>query len=430
MPRKIRSIRDVAENQLCLGCGACASVQPDEIQMVDDVRAGRRPLVLHDEAGREADTSRGLAICPGVGYRHDVDPDGSISALRNTWGPVLELWEGYATHEEARFGGSSGGAATAIALHCLEEEGVAGVLHTAARRDVPYLNETVLSSRAEELLAATGSKYAPASPCDGLDKIVAADGPCVFIGKPCDVAAVSAVRRNDPALDRNLAVTVAIFCAGTPTTNGTFEMLRAMGIENPDDIVSIRYRGNGWPGEAEAVVRTPEGTDRRTLTYDESWGEVLQKHRQWRCYVCADHTGELADIAVGDPWYRDIIPGEPGRSLIVVRTERGRQILHAALRSGAIDARVVAADRLPASQPGLLKVRGAVFGRILASRLLGIPAPRFPSFPMFHVWLHDLSFRDKLRSTLGLLRRAPRKGLFRRHPVVPMEHSSPERPAA
>src|SRR5680860_629390 len=141
-----------------------------------------------------------------------------------------------------------------------------------------------------------------------------------------------------------------MFCAGTPTTRGTFEMLRSMGVDDPEQIISIRYRGNGWPGEAEAVVRTPDGTERRTLTYDESWGDVLQKHRQWRCYVCADHTGEFADIAVGDPWYRDIVEGETGRSLIVVRTERGRRILRTALEVGALHAEIVEAGRLPASQ--------------------------------------------------------------------------------
>lgn len=153
------------------------------------------------------------------------------------------------------------------------------------------------------------------------------------------------------------------------------------------------------------------------MTYEESWGEILERHRQWRCYVCADHTGEFADIAVGDPWYRELDPAEPGRSLILVRTHRGRQRMAAALASGAIVAERVPLDRVEASQPGLLQVRGSVWGRIVASRLLGIPAPRYRGLPMFHVWLRRLSLVEKLRSTLGLLRRIKRKGLRRRHPV-------------
>ena len=43
-----------------------------------------------------------------------------------------------------------------------------------------------------------------------------APAPCVFIGKPCDVAAVENVRRLRPALDEKVGLTIAIFCAGTP----------------------------------------------------------------------------------------------------------------------------------------------------------------------------------------------------------------------
>ena len=114
---------------------------------------------------------------------------------------------------------------------------------------------------------------------------------------------------------------------------GTVEMLRVMGVPRVEDVVDVRYRGNGWPGHATATLR--DGST-RTLTYDESWGRILQRHRPWRCHVCADHTGEFADIAVGDPWYRVPQPDDPGRSLVLARTERGRALVAAALEAGAL----------------------------------------------------------------------------------------------
>ena len=106
-----------------------------------------------------------------------------------------------------------------------------------------------------------------------------------------------------------------------------------MHIEDPSSVRSVRYRGKGWPGNAEAVAELPEGRVERSLTYRQAWDEVLQKHRQWRCYVCLDHTGEFADISVGDPWYRPIAEGEAGRSLVLVRTERGRAVLRRAMEA-------------------------------------------------------------------------------------------------
>ena len=156
----LRSIRDVAEKHLCTGCGACAYLAPDAVRMVDDLDAGRRPVVADGAHPRGA---RGL---PGPGLQHDYDPDqpGLVTELEQFWGPVLELWEGYAADDEVRYKGSSGGAATALAAFAVEEAGFAGVLHIDAREDVPWLNRTRLSTRRDELVAATGSRYAPASP--------------------------------------------------------------------------------------------------------------------------------------------------------------------------------------------------------------------------------------------------------------------------
>lgn len=422
MGPSIRGIRDVAEKHLCLGCGACAFAQPDDIRMVDDLTQGRRPLVLLRADGREPDTSEALAACPGIALSHPDELGGGIDPeLADGWGPVLEVWEGYAADPQVRFAASSGGAATALALHGIERGGMHGVLHIRARQDVCYLNETVLSRTRAELVSATGSRYAPASPCDRLDLVTGAPGPCVFIGKPCDVAAVARLRRSRPELDQRLGLTIAIFCAGTPSTHGTLEMLRVMGVDDPTTLLSVRYRGNGWPGKAEARVRNGSGEATHTLTYQESWGRVLQRHRQWRCYVCPDHTGEFADIAVGDPWYRDIPPDEPGRSLVVVRTERGRRLLREALRSGALTLERVDHGLLPASQPNLLDTRGGTWGRIVTTRLLGVATPRYRNLPMFETWWRRLGPKQKAQSVYGTAKRVITKRLYRRQPVVPLD---------
>jgi coenzyme F420 hydrogenase subunit beta len=410
---KLQSIADVAASQMCCGCGVCAYASPEAIEMVDDLDQGRRPLV-REGASPNAEA---LAACPGVGLTRPSEPAAPdrIDELLPAWGPVLEVLEGYATDSEIRFAGSSGGALTAIALFCLEQSGFRGVLHIAARKDHPFLNHTVLSTHRSELLAATGSRYAPASPCDGLKQIEDAGGPCVFIGKPCDVAGARMISEHRPGLAQNLGLTLGFFCAGTPTTRGTLEMIRAMGIDDVSTVRSVRYRGRGWPGKATVTDR---GTGEHTLSYEQSWGEILQKHRQWRCHVCADHTGELADLAFGDPWHRPIAEGEPGRSLILVRTERGRRILHAAIAAGYLTARRADPSILPRSQPNLLKTRGAVWGRIQMLKLLGAAAPKFRGMPMFRIWRSELSLKEKAQSLYGTLKRVFSRKLRRRAEIA------------
>jgi len=422
MQLPVLDIREVAERQLCCGCGACAAVSPESIRMVDDERFGRRPLVSGPATPASARTA--LAVCPGVALEHTFDRrDPALNRdLLSAWGPVYGVWEGHAGDRAIRWGGSSGGAASALALHALEAGGMHAVLHTGARADRPYLNETVLSRTREELLERTGSRYAPASPCDGLGLVESAPGPCVVIGKPCDIAATAKARRLRPELDRRIGLTIAFFCAGTPSTAGTLALLRKVGVGDPDSVTALRFRGNGWPGRWTARWTDASGAEREaSLTYDESWG-FLQRYRQWRCTICPDHSGEFADVAVGDPWHRQVQEGEPGSSLIVARTPRGREAILAAAEAGYLTLEREDATLLPRSQPNLLSTRGRLWGQMLALRLLGVPRPVYRGFDLFRWWL-GLPLKKKLQSTLGTARRVRSRGLRRRTPVAATEHA-------
>lgn len=414
---KIKTIEDVAARHLCAGCGACAYIAPASYEMVDDLDHGRRPIRIGPGSPSSDEEDAALSVCPGVDLTHceETLPPNLLPELRAGWGPVIEVWEGHASDADVRFSGSSGGAATALCLFGVEEASLAGALHIAARPDAPILNHTVLSRTREQLLRGTGSRYAPASPCDGLSLIEEAAGPCIMVGKPCDIAAAQKARRIRPDLDRNLAITVGIFCAGAPSTRGTLAMLQRLEVGAVETVKEVRYRGNGWPGRATVTTgENGNGLRERSLSYHESWGDVLQRFRPWRCRICPDHTGEFADISVGDPWYRTPAPGEMGSSLVVVRTERGRRFLERAVASGLLTLEKVKPDLLPRSQPNLLGGRGAVWGRIWAMRLTGFPTPRFRGMPMFRFWWRELSLGEKIQSFAGTVRRILMRGMHKR----------------
>ncbi len=409
---RIDSIDDVVRGQLCTGCGACAYLAPDDYQMVDIPDYGRRPK---SASAIHLASTEVLKVCPGVGLSHARDAaqkPGIISSLFEGWGPVLGVWEGYASDPDIRYAGSSGGAATALALFSLEGEGMGGVLHTSSRKDVPYLNETVMSKSRDELLARTGSRYAPASPAEGLAQIEAASSPCVFIGKPCDVAAVQSARQLRPSLDEKLGLVVAFFCAGVPSMQGNLALLKRNGIHDPDTVSELRYRGQGWPGLWTARFKDETGEEKMSqMTYADSW-DFLQRYRQWRCYICPDHTGEFADIAVGDPWYRKVEAGELGKSLIVARTSRGLAMLKAAEKAGYLVLEKEDPDLLPASQPNLLATRGALWARLKILRLLGAAVPRYSGFGLFRFWW-ALGLKAKIQSILGTAKRVVKKRLYK-----------------
>lgn len=394
--RPPQTIGAVVDAHLCTGCGACAYLRPDALQMADIPQVGRRPLpIVEVNGGVRGDA---LTACPGRQLEHAPGAlDGA--PFRGEWGPVLALYECWSTDPELRHRGSSGGVVSGLAGHAVTSGRAVGVLQIQASKGNPLYNETVLNRTYQQIVSAAGSRYAPASPCERLDLVEDAEGPCVVIGKPCDIAAVRTAMDLRPALAANVGLTIGIFCAGTPSTAATQKVIRALGVE-PGEVTSVNYRGEGWPGRFRVV--TGDG-ERASTTYEESWGS-LTKHRQWRCLICPDHTGEFADLGIGDPWYRPVRDGDPGRSLVVVRTERGRAALAAALAEGALQGHELPLQRLPESQPNLGSTRGAVWGRLLTMRVLGLPSPRFRGMPSVRQWW-KLPLREKLTSTGGTWRR-------------------------
>ncbi|MDR3762507.1 MAG: Coenzyme F420 hydrogenase/dehydrogenase, beta subunit C-terminal domain [Acidobacteriota bacterium] len=408
MAHAIRSIQDVVDWRLCMGCGACQYACPHHLVRLEDiVREGLRPRVQ----GECGECRVCLDVCPGLGVQSAwTQAESSPREAARELGRPLEIWEGYAADAEIRFRASSGGALTALCLYCLEQEAMSQVLHTAADEKDPWRNRTVQSTTREELLARSGSRYAPSSPCEGLAALEEAARPGVFVGKPCDAAAVAALRKTRPALDRNLGLVLTFFCAGVPSTEGTLDLIHELG-QLKAEVSQVRYRGRGWPGGFE--LRRADGVVSARLSYRASWAK-LTSYRALRCKLCPDGMGELADVACGDAWrHQDGTGANPGMSLLLVRTERGREMVRRAVAAGYLVLRPVTDEDAAASQPSLLQKRRELYGRLAGLRALCIPVPRLEGFALRESW-RELAWTRRWRTLAGTLQRAMRNGWWRR----------------
>jgi len=403
---KINNLNDVVDWRLCVGCGACAYLYPENVQLHDFIAEGIRPAVVSNEF----EARSALQVCPAVQTAFVQKPRGlGDEAFKQDWGQVLEIWEGHATDSNIRFKGSSGGALTALATWCLEKGGMHGVLHTGPHPENPLRNQTRLSRTGSEVLAAVGSRYSPASVCDSLALVEHAPAPCVVIGKPSEIAALTNAQKLRPILQTRVGLTLSFFCAETPPTAGTLALLEKMAVR-PESVANLRYRGHGWPGHF-APTRQGEPDPCAKMTYQDSWA-FLQRFRPWSVHLWPDGSGELADISCGDPWYEKPDGVNHGSSLVVVRTERGRDILHQAMKAGYLELRQAETWKLAQSQRNLAAKKAAVWGRLLAMRSFGLPVPHFIHANLFLCWLR-LPIKEKLKSTVGTVRRIFDRKLYR-----------------
>lgn len=405
---RLKTISDVVDWGLCIGCGACAYASKDGgVRMVHLPSEGFRPVFAGDAARASGAL---LEICPGahVNSNLQVGELPKRSEADHEFGPTLEIWEGWATDPELRFRGSSGGVLSAVSLYCVEGGGFDGVVHAGMDPAVPWMNRNHLSRDREAILARAGSRYAPSAPCAALTDVPSGESH-VFVGKPCDTAAVSELCARDADLSARIGLILTFFCAGTPSTRGTLDLMTALDVQ-PERVRSVHYRGEGWPGLFR--VSSEGQLEQKTLTYKESWGR-LTSYRPLRCNLCPDGLGRVADIACGDAWDQYEDNGDPGRSLVLVRTERGRAILEGARRAGYVTLKKVGQDHVLRAQVNLLERRRALFGRLAAFRLLGVPVPDYRGFSLLRSWLR-IGPKEQFRSVLGTVRRILERGWFRK----------------
>ena len=393
------TLRKVACGRLCTGCGGCAAVAPGAIRMEYSQDGFLRP-VQANRLSKDIETKI-ATICPGIGL--EQDPAGRQD--HPLWGPITDLRTGYATDPELRHNGSSGGALSAILIYLLESGKVDQVLQTAAAPALPLGNLTVASINAKQIFAAAGSRYAPSAPLETLEQWLAGDSRAAFVGKPCDVAAMRSLAHLDPRVSKRFPVMLSFFCAGVPSLNGAQQVVEQMGAD-PNKVSTFRYRGDGWPGFAQATML--DGSVHK-MSYADSWGGILSKHVQFRCRICPDGTGGFADIVCADAWETDadgypLFEERNGVSLILSRTLEGERITQEAQQKGFLATEPFDSAGILPMQPGQKSKRRETLPRLLALKLTGKPTPKYRGFHLMRN-ARDAGLWSFTRNFLGTLRR-------------------------
>jgi coenzyme F420 hydrogenase subunit beta len=390
----------VARGDLCAGCGACAAIASEKIAMRMTPPGFLRPEQRATLSPAEEEAV--AAVCPGL--RVEMTPP--IRATEALWGPIRTCRTGHATDPALRHRASSGGVLSGLLTHLLATGAVDQVITTAADPDRPLGNRTVVAMTPETVLAAAGSRYAPSAPLAGIEAVLAGEGRAAFVGKPCDVAALRALARRDPRVEARIPYMLSFFCAGVPAEAGAEEVVRRLGAE-PAEVTAFRYRGEGWPGRAVATL-----ADGRSLgmSYADSWGSILSRHVQFRCKICADGVGALADVVCADAWDCDeagypLFAEAEGLSLVLSRTEKGEALVAAAAEAGRLTVEPLDPARIGAMQPSQAFRKRNLVPRLAALAALGRPRPDYRGFHLLALARKGRP-RIALRNFLGTLRRA------------------------
>jgi len=211
----------------------------------------------------------------------------------------------------------------------------------------------------------------------------------------------------NPTVKNKVKYTLSFMCAGVPSLEGTKKIVKDFGLKEAD-VSSLRYRGEGWPGNFTVVNTKAEKFE---MSYNDSWGNVLNRYLQFRCKICADGTGEFADITCADAWessengYPSFEERE-GKSLIITRSKQGDYLLNSAVNEGDIKLSKdeILPEHIAAMQPYQRIRKENILARIIPLFLLRISYPAYNYYLLFRVSLKANFFKLGYNS-LGMFKR-------------------------
>lgn len=305
------------EHKDCTGCGACIAICPMNcITMQPDEHGFLFPQINKEFCN---DCELCVSNCPG---NSQAVPQGQPLAVHAAWHK----------DDQVRKVSSSGGIFTALAEYVIEQ---GGVVIGAAFSDKLTLEHIIVDNK-EELARLRGSKYVQ-SRIDRdvwlrIENYLEAGVKVLFTGTPCQIAGLnnclSRIYDNLFCLD--------ILCHGVPSPLLLDKYLGYLSKVNSAEVVKVNFRdkSNGWKSYQVSARFSNQTQSSQRFVSDPYMVAFLKDYAlRESCYRCKyARTSRVGDITLADYWgvakrYPAYDKDDKGTSLLLVNTEKGRQLL-------------------------------------------------------------------------------------------------------
>lgn len=340
------NINSVLEQKMCCGCGACYSACPTKC--IDFIEG---KYVNYPTIDEERCIECGIckSICPGQMNINRLIDCKKVNLHNN----ISSIKVSYSNNDKIRVNSASGGIISELIVHLLETKQVdCGVVVTQSKNN-PLLNEVSIIKDSRDIHLSQGSRYSPASNCAILREIINNNEykKVIFIGKPCDIEALSAYENINKKLKEKIYIKLSIMCHHSPTRKGLVDLLTAKNI-NPKNVNKINFRGDGWPGSFKVVTNSNEVIK---MDYYEAWGDYLSQDENVKCMYCENPFPLEADLIVGDPWGDEYKEDKKGQSLVLIRNKLVEGIMSELEEKQKIVSTIVSYEDVQRYQKNLLK---------------------------------------------------------------------------
>ncbi|MFI3326542.1 MAG: Coenzyme F420 hydrogenase/dehydrogenase, beta subunit C-terminal domain [Clostridia bacterium] len=316
----MKSVVNITENGLCVGCGICKAICPkNAIEKVND-HGVYVPKIDMDKC---IDCGLCYKLCPGRGFEYKgYYSQNNIDMPNDLYvGNYSNIYNGKIKDDKLLLKTASGGFTTNLINFSLEKSiyNVAFLVDTYKYTDEVKTNPYY---RKEDLFNTSRSRYIPVSQENTVRYMLGnRSNKVIIVATSCCVHAILNVI-SYYKLNRENYLIIGLFCEKTMNEN-----VYNYFSEHPNckkEIENLFFKNKeagGWPGNVRLEYTDGTYTD---LPNTERM-KVKDYYMLEKCLYCLDKLNQFADISVGDNYTKDTTE-TVGSSSVIIRTEQGEKI--------------------------------------------------------------------------------------------------------
>jgi len=320
----------VIKENFCIGCGACASVNNSDFNMIQNENGQFVPIQNHNNA-IENDVNYS-SICP---FSHDSKDENQISENlfkqvngikhHKYIGYYLDLFSSYVKIGSFRENGSSGGFGTYISVKLFQNNLINKVVHVKSAVNNGLLFDYQISNTIDEIKNGGKSKYYPSELSQVVKEIENSTGDYLIFGVPCFIKAIRLLMDTNPILKARIKFCIGLVCGHMKSTYFADSLISELGV-NKNSVTKIdfrkKYENKRFTEYGVEITSTINNINQvcdkpvRELTTT-NWGYGFFKYNA--CDYCDDVLAETADLTIGDAWLPKYTKEELGTNIVIVR---------------------------------------------------------------------------------------------------------------
>jgi coenzyme F420 hydrogenase subunit beta len=340
----------VMDQGLCTGCAACVGLCPYQGFYRDQT------AIIH-----ECDRTWGRcsAYCP----RGQVDLNGLRQAMFDPrhiipeLGAVKGLYMTRASDPKLRDQAQHGGTVSTLVALALEE----GLIDTAvlAGQDKNHHSESVAVSDPSRVASLSGSKFSVSPTLAKFNELSQGDPSRIgVVATPCQALALARMRVSpqpgDEARVKNLELVIGLFCGWALSFRELKRLIR-------EKTGAAEINGMDIPPSKHQIMALQ--TDKGIIEIP--MAEVQACVRE-SCRYCYDLTCEFADLSVGSARSPEGWEVDRGWNQVLVRTEKGQELLELARSRGVLEFKEVPPENLDKLKAASLGKKNTCVGQLEA----------------------------------------------------------------